>query len=79
MKRIHLLILIVIAVALTLFALRVSEKADVPPPVTARPSPGGGAIEVPPSESRPAAGIGREDPGVGTSTVPHAPGSLERP
>jgi hypothetical protein len=78
MKRIHLLILIVVAIVLALFALRVSERADLPP--TTRPtSPGTGANEVPPSESRPAGSIGREDQDVGTTSLPRAPRSLERP
>lgn len=79
MKRIHLLILIVVAIVLTVFALRVSEKADLPPATNTRPSPGTQPTDIPPSESRPAGSVGREDPGIGTTTLPRAPGSLERP
>ncbi|MBK6972113.1 MAG: hypothetical protein IPH26_03880 [Sterolibacteriaceae bacterium] len=79
MKRIHLLILIVVAIVLTLFALRVSEKADLPPATSTRTSPGTEPGAVPPSESRPAGSLEREDAGIGTSTLPRAPASLERP
>lgn len=75
MTRIHLLILIAVAIVLTLFALRVSEKADLPPAATTPQSP----AAAPPSESRPAGSIGREDAGIGTNTLPRAPGTLERP
>lgn len=79
MTRIHLLILIAVAIVLMLFALGVSEKSDIPPATTTPPSSGAETSAVPPSESRPAGSIGREDPGIGTSTLPRAPGSLERP
>ncbi len=80
MTRVHLLVLIVVAIVLTLFALRLSDTADRPtlPANKIETSP---AIQpgVPPSESRPAGSIGREDPGVGTTSLPRGPGSLERP
>lgn len=79
MTRIHLLILIAVAIVLMLFALGVSENADIPPAATTRPSSSAETSAVPPSESRPVGSIGREDPGIGTSTLPRAPGSLERP
>ncbi|MGB7989543.1 MAG: hypothetical protein WCF44_09105 [Candidatus Methylophosphatis roskildensis] len=79
MKRLHLLILIVVAIVLTLFALRVSEKADLPHAASTKQSPAGETSTVPPSESRPAGSLEREDAGIGTSTLPRAPASLERP
>jgi len=75
----HLLILIAVAIVLTLFAMRVSEKADLPQATHTRTSPGSEAGAVPPSESRPAGRIGREDAGIGTSALPRESGSLERP
>ena len=79
MTRMHLLILLAVAIVLALFALRLNEKAELPPSATTRPVPGEGTSAVPPSESRPAGSIGREDPAVGTTSLPRGPGSLERP
>lgn len=78
MTRIHLLVLIAVAIVLTLFALRLSDTADRPPMPSIKTAP---ATQpgVPPSESRPSESLGREDHGVGTTTLPRGPGSLERP
>lgn len=78
MTRIHLLVLIVVAIVLTLFALRLSDTGDRPPMPSIKTVP---ATQpgVPPSESRPSDSVGREDPGVGTTSLPRGPGSLERP
>jgi hypothetical protein len=78
MTRVHLLVLIVVAIVLTLFALRLNDTAD-PPPMPSIKVPPATQPGVPPSESRPAGSVGREDPGVGTTSLPRGPGSLERP
>ena len=79
MRRIHWVIVLAVALVLALFALRLNEKAELPPSATTRPEPGERPGVPPPSESRPAGSIGREDHGIGTTTLPRAPGSLERP
>lgn len=79
MKRLHLLILIVVAVVLALVALRLNEKADLPPSATKPASRAETSNSTPPSEQRPDGSVAREDPGVGTTALPRGAGSLERP
>ena len=80
MKRAHWVILVVVAIVLALFALRLNEKADVlPAPVTLPSPPMESPAEKQAREQRPGASIGREDPGIGTTSLPRAPGTLERP
>lgn len=79
MRRIHLLILIVVAIVLALVALRLNEQADLRPTTSVRQRTEEPSKADPPSEQRPAGSVGREDPGVGTTALPRGPGSLERP
>lgn len=79
MRRIHLLILIVVAIVLALVALRLNEQADLRPTTSDRRLKEQPPKAESPSEQRPAGSVGREDPGVGTTALPRGPGSLERP
>ena len=75
MKRVHLVVLLVALIVLALFAVRLNDR---PAPHQAGPS----AIqkEFPTAPDAPPGGsAGREDPGIGTSSLPRAPASLERP
>lgn len=76
MKRLHLVILLVVLLVLVLFTLRLNDR----PPPQESTKPGSGTVVAPTAPDAPPSGnLGREDHGVGTTSLPRAPAPLERP
>jgi len=78
-KRVHLvvlsIVLLIVLLVLALFALRSNHR-----PTSHQTGPSAIQKEFPTAPDAPPGGsAGREDPGIGTSSLPRAPASLERP
>ncbi len=76
MKRTHWVVLVAVLLALALFALKLNDKPLAP---ESRQEPGSRTVVPTAPDAPPSQSLGREDHGIGTTSLPRVPAPLEQP